>query len=78
MGDGVEQMKWKIEIPSSDGVNVIIEGTNLELIQYLKIYILTVIKSYFYNGIPEELEYAVKHNLIKTGSNDFEFNRRER
>lgn len=78
MGDGVEQMKWKIEIPSSDGVNVIIEGTNLELIQYLKMYIVTVIKSYFYNGIPEELEFAVKHNLIKTSPNDFEFKRRKR
>lgn len=73
MGDGVEQIKWKVEIPSEDGVNVTIEGTNLELIQYLKMYIVTVIKSYFYNGIPEELGYAVKHNLVRTHPNDFDF-----
>ncbi len=73
MGDGVEQMKWKIEIPSEDGVNVAIEGTNLELIQYLKMYIITVIKSYHYNGIPKELKYAVKHNLVRTHPNDFDF-----
>ena len=78
MGDGVKQMKWKIEIPSEDGVNVTIEGANLELIQYLKIYIITVIKSYHYNGIPEELEFALKHNLIKTRPNDFEFKGKER
>lgn len=73
MGDGVEKMKWKVEIPSSDNVIVTIEGANLELIQYLKMYIVTVMKSYFYNGIPEELEYAVKHNLVRTHPNDFEF-----
>lgn len=36
-------------------------------------YIITVIKSYHYNGIPEELKYAVKHNLVRTHPNDFDF-----
>ena len=46
MGDGVKQMKWKIEIPSEDGVNVAIEGTNLELIQYLKMNSLIVVHTF--------------------------------
>ena len=78
MGDGVGKIKHKIEIPSDDNVTVIIEGYNLELIRYLQIYIVTVMKSYFYNGVPEELKYAIQHNHIRTHPNDFDFKEMKR
>lgn len=69
MGDGIDNIQYTVDIASSNGATVKIEGTNRALIEYLKMYIVSVMKQYEYNGIPEELEYAINHGGVKINVN---------
>lgn len=61
-GNAIGKQKFKVEIPYNDDVDgsclVSIEGTDLDLIKYLQTIVYSVMKSYYYNGIPEEFKQA--------------------
>ena len=69
MGDGIDSIQYTTNIASSNGATVKIEGTNKELVEYLQMYVVTVMKQYEYTGIPEELEYAINHGGVKINVN---------
>lgn len=69
MGDGIDSIQYTTDITSSNGATVKIEGTNRELIQYLQMYVVTVMKQYEYNGIPEELQDTINRNGVKINVN---------
>ena len=63
-GNAIGKQKFKVEIPCNDDVDgsclVSIEGTDLDLIKYLQTIVYGTMKSYYYNGIPEEFKQAGK------------------
>ena len=63
-GNAIGKQKFKVEIPYNDDVDgsclVSIEGTDLDLIKYLQTVVYSIMKSYYYNGIPEEFKQAGK------------------
>ena len=63
-GNAIGKQKFKVEIPYNDDVDgsclVSIEGTDLDLIKYLQTIVYSTMKSYYYNGIPEEFKQAGK------------------
>ena len=69
MGDGIDSIQYTTDIASSNGATVKIEGTNRELIEYLKMYVVTIMKQYEYNGIPEELKDTINRNGVKINVN---------
>lgn len=63
-GNAIGKQKFKVEIPYNDDVDgsclVSIEGTDLDLIKYLQTVVYSIMKSYYYNGIPEDLNRLKK------------------
>lgn len=63
----IGKQKFKVEIPYNDEVDgsclVSIEGTDLDLIKYLQTIVYSVMKSYYYNGIPEEFKQVEKMRM---------------
>lgn len=67
MGTAIGKQKFKVEIPYNDEVDgsclVSIEGTDLDLIKYLQTIVYSTMRSYYYNGIPEEFKQAEKMRM---------------
>lgn len=63
----IGKQKFKVEIPYNDDVDgsclVSIEGTDLDLVKYLQTIVYSVMKSYYYNGIPEEFKQIEKMRM---------------
>lgn len=66
-GTAIGKQKFKVEIPYNDEVDgsclVSIEGTDLDLVKYLQTIVYSAMRSYYYNGIPEEFKQAEKMRM---------------
>lgn len=67
MGTAIGKQKFKVEIPydgEPDGSCLVsIEGTDLDLVKYLQAIVYSTMKSYYYNGIPEEFKQVEKMRM---------------